>query len=501
MKTRIASLWARICDGFRRPALRRGSFSLLLAGGVLALAILLNLVLGALPDGVTALDTTPDRRFTLTDQTRQIIAGLREDVTLVWVTETGAEDEALGKLLERYAGSSSRIELRKLDPVSSPAALRAWAGDDADQLENNSVIVASQRRSKILKARYDIYSYSDYASYYQYYQYYGEENLDRFVAERSVSSALRTVTEDDLPVVYLISGHGEQDLSPLYGEIELENLRVEELDLRTAGAVPADCGVLLLAAPERDLGREECEAIRSYLQGGGSFLLLTVYVEAEKMPNLLALMAETTGIRILDGTVFEDDADLWVYYPFYLYPRLESHAITEALSEGGYRVIVPDGQALVLPQTAPEGVSVQPLLRTGDRSFSHVFAEGEDADEFDYTAAEGDPRGPFALAAAVTAEGADGVQSRVVWQSGVYFLDSMVNEMSAGANMDFFLNCLGWMCEHEESLGIREIVVNDDFLTMSAGAVTGFTVVFAALIPAVFAAAGVVTVVRRRGKQ
>ncbi len=494
MKERLKQALSRIRDALRGTGLRRGSYSLAVSLGILALLVLLNLIIGALPTNVTRLDTTPDRRFTLTQETREILQGLQREVTLVLVAEAGTEDADLSGLLDRYEDESGYIHVRHLDPVASPAALRQYAGEEAEELESNSVLVLAGDTLRVLNYRYDIYTYSDYASYYQNYYYYGTELLDAFVAERSITSAIRYVTAPALPAAYVLTGHGEQDISALYGEISLENIRVEDLDLRTAGEVPADCAVLLVPAPQRDLSEAECAALRAYLEAGGRVLLLTQYAEGEALSRLLGLMEELWGVTVMEGTVFEGSGDHYVYYPFYLYPDLESHAITDALLKGGYRVVLPDAQGLTLKEEPPEGAELTTLLTTSEEAFSHVFGPEEDPDAFDFRPSQGDPAGPFALA--VAGERTDG--SRMVWLSDVYFLDSMVGEMSAGANMDLFLNALGWLADNEGPLSIREISANGDALTMTQSRKTAMTVLFVGVLPLIPVAAGIVVVTRRR---
>ncbi len=490
-----SALRSKIAASFKSKLFRSGSYSLAAGAVVIAIAVVVNLIVAALPQSWTLFDTTSSGIFSISPQTEQIVDALTEDVTLVWVVSDANEDVYIEQLLENYDGMSEHIDLVKIDPVSSPVRLKELAGDDIDAtaIEDNSVIVKSGRMEKLLSYHYDIYTYSDYYTWYQYYYYYGYDYVDTFCAERSITSTIAYVTSEELPVMYVLSGHGEIDISGFYGQFEAENIRIKELNLATAGAVPDDCACLLLSSPTSDIPADQISAIADYIAAGGKMLLTTTYLSNEEAPNLLGLMSDRYGVQLVDGIVIEGDSDYhYVGFPNYLYPQMESHSITDPLISAGYNIIIPDAQGLVVAETLPEGVTVSPLVSTSDAAFSSLQPNEE------LSRVEGDPSGPFDLAVAVTVDGGGNEEGEIVWISSIYLLDSMTNEMSSGANMDMFLNAINWMCDNEAGVSVREITLTNNYLTMTQSAATTFTIVLIAVIPALFVIEGVVTVVKRR---
>jgi len=507
-----AALRGSIAASFKSKVFRSGSYSLAAGAIVIALAVIVNLIVAALPQDLTLIDTTENGVFTLTPQTEQIVTALEEDVSLIWVVSDAKEDVYLEQLLKNYEALSPRIKVVKIDPVVSPLRLKELAGEDIDteNIEDNSVIVKSADTEKLLPCRYDIYTYSDYSTYYQYYYYYGYELLDSFCAEASITSAIGYVTRDDLPVMYLLSGHGEEDISALHNRIEAENIRIMQLSLATEGGVPADCACLMIASPQRDISAAERDMIEDYVNRGGKVLLISTYASHETHPNLLGLMADSCGLALREGVVIEGDANNhYAGLPDYLFPPMESHPITDPISSAGFRVMLPGAQSLAVSEALPEGVTVSALLTAGEKAYiqpletEHSHEDGEAADQIPSEEGETAPEeaieyGPFTLAAAVTVDNGAGEAGEVVWISSVFLLDTMINEMSSGANMDLFLNSISWLCDHEESVSVRQVTMSEEYLTLSQSAATVFTVLFIFVVPCLFVLEGLVTVIKRR---
>ena len=82
-----------------------------------------------------------------TSETKNVASSLTEDVTLYLLAEDGSEDATLNELLTRYADLSSHIKYEKKDPVLNPSFASSYTDED---LASNSVIVVSDKRSKVI---------------------------------------------------------------------------------------------------------------------------------------------------------------------------------------------------------------------------------------------------------------------------------------------------------------------------------------------------------------
>ena len=88
---------------------RSGLYSAAITAVVLVLAVLVNLLVRALPTKYTTFDLSEAGLYTLSDSSAQVAQGLTQDVTIYYLCETGNEDQIISKLLDKYASESSHI--------------------------------------------------------------------------------------------------------------------------------------------------------------------------------------------------------------------------------------------------------------------------------------------------------------------------------------------------------------------------------------------------------
>lgn len=477
--------WKGIRDSFSTRSFRAGGYSVAAAAIVLAIAIMVNVFVSALPADVTKFDTTSNQLFTLSDQTEKLVGGLKEDVTIYWVVRSGYEENYLQTLLDRYKALSSHIRVVKKDPDVYPTFTQQYT----DSFSENSLIVQSGDR----------YRYVDYGDifvldYYSYY-YYGTQDWS-FYGESELTSAIDYVVNENLPKVYLLTGHGESALSDDFASaVKQQNMETAELSLLTVQTVPEDADCILINAPQSDISLEEQEKIREYLGNGGNLFLITDPPQDGSLSHLEALMA-SYGVNTVDGIVVEGDQNHYIWgTPYYLLPDLNSHAVTTALTEGGYRVLLPIAQGLSVSGELRDTLSVTPLLSTSSSAFSKAAGYNLTT----YEKEDGDFDGPFSLAVAISDTVEDGITSDIIWVSSAALTDEQINAQVSGGNQDFFLNALSYLCQAEESsLSIHAKSLSSETLTMDSATVSVLTVLMVGVVPIAFLAVGIVIFVRRK---
>ncbi len=80
-------------------SVRNGSFSVVITAVVIAIVAAVNLIAGELPSSAAKVDVSENKLYTVGEQTKEVVKGLTEDVTLYLVAESGSEDDNLQKLL------------------------------------------------------------------------------------------------------------------------------------------------------------------------------------------------------------------------------------------------------------------------------------------------------------------------------------------------------------------------------------------------------------------
>ena len=145
-----------------RLRLKSGIYAASFTVLAILLAVLLNLIVRAVPAKYTEFDLSEAGLYSLSDSSKEIARGLTQDVNIYYLAETGSEDAILTKLLDRYASESSHIRWERKDPAVYPTFAAQYGVQSA---ENGSLILVSGEKSVVLEASdlYD-YDYSDYSA-------------------------------------------------------------------------------------------------------------------------------------------------------------------------------------------------------------------------------------------------------------------------------------------------------------------------------------------------
>ena len=456
----------------RIRALRAGGYSTFAAAVVVLIAIGVNLAVGTLPTTYTQLDFTEQSLYTLSDQTRRIVRALDSPVTLTLLATEGQEDAQIQALLNRYADLSDQVAVTTLDPAVNPGVLKEYEDQD---LYMNSVIVSGEERSRLVSYE-DIYLYN----YSMDYSTYGYTYTVDFDGERALTSAIHYVSSDDLPKVYVLTGHGESQLPDSFTQsMESDNLEVEELSLLSLEQVPEDADCLVINAPQSDLSQEEAQMLISYLDEGGRVMLFTDYIASGTMENLLSVTAHM-GLTVGQGLIVEGDGSMSLRgYAYYLLPGLNSHDITQPLIDGGYYALVPLAQPM--EETGESEAQVTFLMTTSDQAYAKAAGYDMETTERE----EGDLSGPFYVGAASQLD-----QARLVWFTSAGLLDDSLNSLVSGGNHNLALGAMNWMCEQTENIAIHAKSLDSPVLTLTAAQSTLYSIVLVALVPAALLIAG-----------
>ena len=462
----------------QKNAMRGGAYSVVITAVVLAILVAANVFFSALPASSTEYDISASKLYSVTSNTRSVVSALTEDVTIYWIVQAGEEDAVIEKLLDRYESLSDHITVEKRNPDVYPTFAEQYTDGT---VYNNSLVVECGDRSRYI-SNTDIYLTD--ASLYSY------SYSTSFDGEGAITSAIDYVTNPDQPVVYALTGHGEEDLPATFADsLEKENITVEELSLLNTDEIPEDAACLIVYAPQSDISEAERILLEDYVAGGGKLLVMAGPVEDADLTNFYALL-EPYGITAAEGIVVEGDREHYAFStPAILMPDLTDSDITTPLAEEGYYVILPLAVGLEMGENTT-GATVTSLLTTSDAAFS----KPDGYDMTSYEKEDGDLDGPFALA--VDAAYSNG--GELIWVSSSAYLDDMYNAYSSGANVNFTMNALSQLIGESEAMSIRAKSLNYNYLTISDRVSGLLQVLMIGVIPLTFLGAGITVVVRRR---
>lgn len=467
-----------------RLRLRSGVYAAAFTVLAVVLAVLLNLIVRAIPSKYTEFDLSEAGLYTLGDSSKQIARDLTQDVTIYYVTETGNEDAIITKLLDRYAAESSHIRWELKDPAVYPTFAAQYG---AKSVENGSLIVVSGEKSVVLAAS-DLYDY-DYSDYYTTGSY-----SVTFGGENKITSALYRVTGGQELHVYYTTNHGETLTDTLKEALEAQNLTVSPLDLLT-DSIPEGCDLLLINDPQQDFSAagslvDEMSALRSYLKNGGHLMLTTDSYYST--PNLDALMAEF-GLTRTKGLVVEGDSSHYLNgYPYYLLPDYATDTESGVLDsiDTSRRVLLQMAQGITMTET--DGITAEALLVSSENSYSKTAG-------YEMTTVQqedGDPDGPFALAAYASN---DSTGAEVVWVNCGNMDNEAVYQTVPG-NVTFQQGCAAALAGQEGTTLVESKALEAAPITISGHTAAALGLVFVLILPAAVLAVGAVVVLLRRRK-
>lgn len=302
-----------------------------------AILIAVNIFTSVLPSRFTKYDISASRLYSVTSSTKAVVNALSEDVKIYWVVQADKEDEVIENLLDKYEALSDHISVEKKNPDVYPTFTAQYT--DAS-VPNNSLIVESGNKSRYIDYN-DIYLVDmDYSSYSAAYSFDGEG---------AITSAIDYVVSDELPKIYALTGHGEEELTDDFrDQLDRENMELEEFSLLNEDEIPEDAACILIYAPASDISADEKKLLASYVKNGGKLLVMAGPAEDGTLENLYSLISEY-GVEAADGIVVEGDREHFAFAaPYILLPDVQSAGITQPLIDSRYYVIAPIAQNLAL---------------------------------------------------------------------------------------------------------------------------------------------------------
>ena len=476
----------------KSKSFRLGGYSVLATAIVIAIAIAANVIVSLIPEKYTSFDTTQSEMFTIGEVSEGVLAKLEDDIEILWFVAEGDEDDGVEMLLKDYLAKSDKLTLKKIDPDTNPALVNNYTSN----VTPNSLVVICGDRTRYVDY-YDIYTVIyDEMSYYT-----GNYDVN-FSGENAITGAINYVTNDNLPKVYAMTGHGEAALTTNYrAAVKNANMDVLDFSFLKEAEIPGDAGAVIINCPKSDLTPSDVEKLTAYLKQGGSLLLITGPQNGnggKAFENINKLMMQY-GVYAADGVVVDPNANYYVPdNPTMLVPEIISGEITSDLKYGNYIVCTPFAHGIMTPGLENNTtVLVNKLLKTSNKAYSKLAAENMTT----YEKQEGDIDGGFSIGVQVVdAINEDQkIYGKIVWYTSEYLMDEELSSQVAGANQTLFMNSVAYLCDVQESgVFISPKSLAEEKLVMTGSQANIMRVIFMIAIPLVYLLAGIVVWVRRR---
>ncbi len=227
-------------------------------------------------------DLTQDKRFTLSQQSIDIVAKLDREIQILAFFPAGSPpDAAFRALMDSYLEHTTQLKVEHHDIYGDPVLVQQMAITST----SGTVILKSGEATQRLESTFD---------------------------EEAFTNAVVKITADKQHPVCFVKGHGELDvdddqtpagLGIAKVKLEGQNYRVSAISLLEAPPTPETCEVVVLASPQADLLPGELDRLAQYVAAGGGLLALLDPLVA---PLTAADMARY-GVAVGNDVVVEGD--------------------------------------------------------------------------------------------------------------------------------------------------------------------------------------------------
>lgn len=342
---------------FKSVSSRHGSYSVGLAVIVIAIAIVINLVAGQLPENIRNIDISDNRLYEITDVSKEMLGGLEKEIKLTVIAELDSVDTRIETFVKKYAALSKKVDVEWVDSVLHPSVLQEY------ETEGNVIVVSCEDTEKTTTINFsDIIQYDQY-SYYMT----GQMSESAFDGEGQLTSAINYVTSEETKKIYRTAGHGEGSFSSSVSELLTKNnLETEEINLSMNPEIPGDCDLLFLYGPTADLTDDEKAIVSDYLNDGGKVYLILGDTTAET-PNLDEIMSDY-GLRKVDGYI----ADMQRCYQGNYYAIFPQLSLSGGLGDGisNEMVLLLNSLGLEQIDTESDTLVTSPFMKTSTDGYA-----------------------------------------------------------------------------------------------------------------------------------
>jgi ABC-type uncharacterized transport system involved in gliding motility auxiliary subunit len=387
-----------------------------------------------------SLDTTSNKQYSLSDQTKKIIGGLKQNASITYFNQSTRFQQ--GKdVLDEYASVSPKIHIEYVDPDKNPQLARAAGIRDF----GTAVVQIGDKK-----------------------------DTAKSVTEEGLTGAFIRVLKGTTRTVCFVTGSGEHaiddterdGLSQFKDVLGKDEYQAKSIDLLQKAEVPSDCTTLVIAGPTHDYQQPQVDAIKTYVENGGrAFFMLDPPIQFgrseiaanDALTSLLASWGVTLDKdMILDLNPVGQLAGLGPQVA--LVTTYSSQPIVSGMR--GSAVGFPLSRSLEIKNGGK--TSVEKLF---DSSSSSLATSNLSSPEVS-VADPNNRKGPLTIAAAGTYNtGKQNSQGRFVVTGSSSWAANRF--LGFNGNSDLALNAVNWLSSDEDMISIRPKQQEDRRITMT----------------------------------
>ena len=424
-------------------------------------------------------DLSESKLFSLTDQTKTVLATLEDPVEMIAFVQ-GGEGAGVERILRGYADESQLVHFRLVDPEAEPGLAAEHQIRDY-----NKVIVTSGDRV---------------------------QRVDE-INEPAMTNAILAVARGEAVPLCFLMGHGERNpsnreregLSAALTALNQTNYELRGINIAGDDGVSEDCRLVVIAGPQTDILPEERELLRGYLQDGGR--LLVMLESRTEVPELVGLVAEH-GVTVNNDFVIDTRRNGAAFNLSMMVPMVDTYAPHPVTDGFRLMTLYTMPRSLTVADPMPEGFDARVLAESTEGSWSETDLEEGSKLIWD----EGiEARGPLPYVVAVSTPVEETAQAyRVRMRAGLPEpvgdpiliamgdVDFASNAYFAWqGNGDLMLNAVNWLADQQELISITAKTVSNKRVLLSETQKALAFVLLVLLLPVLPAIAGVTMMIKK----
>jgi ABC-type uncharacterized transport system involved in gliding motility auxiliary subunit len=387
-----------------------------------------------------SLDTTSNKQYSLSEQTKKIVSGLKQNATITYFNQSTRFQQ--GKdVLDEYASLSPKIHIEYVDPDKNPQSARA-----AGIRDFGTAVV----------------------------QIGAKKDTAKSVTEEGLTGAFIRVLKGTTRTVCFVTGSGEHaiddterdGLSQFKDVLAKDEYQTKAIDLLQKAEVPPDCTAVVVAGPTHDYQQPEVDAIKTYVENGGrAFFMLDPPIQFgrseiaanDALTSLLASWGVTLDKNmILDLNPVGQIAGLGPQVA--LVTTYSSQPIVSQMR--GSAVGFPLSRSMEIKNAGK--TSVEKLFDSSSSSLATANLSSAEVSIAD----PNNRKGPLTIAAAGTYNtGKQNSQGRFVVTGSSSWAANRF--LGFNGNSDLALNAVNWLSSDEDMISIRPKQQEDRRITMT----------------------------------
>lgn len=473
------NLIGNIKESFSGRKFRSGAYVTLVSFIVAIIIIVANMIISKLE---IQIDFSKNKLYTLTETSTDLIKNLKDDISIYYMVEPGQETAVFMEIAEQYDNLSDKITLEVKDPVLYPKFASQYVEEEI--VPGDFIFVNhTKNRAKYVSSDELVVTEFNYQTY--------TENTTGIDVEGRFTSAIQYITNEELPILYIVEGHGEAKVSTMVtAALEKMNISTKELQTLTQKQIPEDCDILYINSPETDFNEDETKIIKDYLAAGGKAVIIADY-KSEGLTNFNSIL-EYYGIVNHSGIVVERNSSMHhVSSPIFLIPGIVEHEVTSQVLDNRIPVVLQYASGLKSADTLRSSLKLEPLLQTSDSSYDKLNTMSTTIEKED-----GDLDGPFVVGYAVTETFDNKTTKLVVYSSELTFDDNT----EGYGNANLLSGTINYLSDEAQTLSIPTKSVKPEYIYLTMQQALTWTAVVLVIIPAAILIIGIVVSLKRRKK-